>query len=272
MRMTAPLSEPAPPFHPSGGAPVLSVVVPLHNEAPNLPPLVADILRALDGPLSFEVVLVDDGSTDDTRAVALSLAEGEPRLRVIGHPWAAGQSAAVHSGVLAARGGLIATLDGDGQNPPDNLPRLIAPLRDPGRNPRLKLVAGQRVGRQDNLGKRLASRFANGLRAWVLRDGTRDTGCGLKAFDRDAFLALPFFNHQHRYLPALFAREGWAVAHVDVTHAPRTAGASKYTNIGRAIVGISDLAGVAWLIRRRKTQHAAELTPQSAHKDERHDP
>lgn len=241
--------------------PDLSVVVPLHNEAPNLAPLVDGIRAALDGLLPYEIVLVDDGSKDDTRAVALGLARAHRHIRVIGHAQAGGQSAAVHSGVLAARGRLIATLDGDGQNPPSNLPALIAPLRDPARHPDLKLVAGQRVGRRDTLSKRLASRFANALRGWMLKDGTRDTGCGLKAYDRAAYLALPFFNHQHRYLPALFARDGWRVAHVDVTHAARTAGQSKYTNLQRALVGVADLLGVAWLIRRRKTARPVDLTP-----------
>jgi hypothetical protein len=151
-------------------------------------------------------------------------------------------------------------LDGDGQNPPSNLPLLIAPLLAPDRPSRLALVAGQRVGRRDTLSKRLASRLANRLRGWLLRDGTRDTGCGLKAFRRDAYLALPYFDHQHRYLPALFARDGWEVAHRDVTHAPRHAGRSKYSNIGRAIAGVSDLLGVAWLIRRRKRAAPRDIT------------
>ena len=206
-------------------------------------------------------MLVDDGSNDGTRALALRLAARHPALRVIAHEVAAGQSAAVHSGVLAARAAVIATLDGDGQNPPENLPALIAPLMAADRPARLALVAGQRVGRRDTLSKKTASRLANGIRARVLKDGTRDTGCGLKAFRRDAFLALPYFNHLHRYLPALFARDGWEVAHVDVTHAARQAGRSKYTNFGRAIVGISDLMGVAWLIRRRKTSRPTELLP-----------
>lgn len=241
--------------------PDLSVVIPMHNEAGNLAPLLDGIAQAL-ADLPYEVIIVDDGSTDTTRAEALALAAGDAHLRVLAHRDAAGQSAAVHSGVLAARAPLIATLDGDGQNPPDNLPALVAPLRAAGRDPALKLVAGQRVGRRDTLSKRLASRFANGLRGWLLKDGTRDTGCGLKAFDRAAYLALPFFNHQHRYLPALFARDGWAVAHVDVTHAARGEGQSKYTNLGRALVGIWDLLGVAWLIRRRKTARPEELTPE----------
>lgn len=240
--------------------PDVSVVVPLHDEELNLRGLVGDILAAL-ADQRFEVILVDDGSKDGTRALALQLAAQHPELRVIAHPVAAGQSAAVHSGVLAARAQIIATLDGDRQNPPENLPKLIAPLLATGRPARLALVAGQRVGRRDTLSKKIASRLANGIRARVLHDGTRDTGCGLKAYRRDAFLALPFFNHQHRYLPALFVRDGWEVAHVDVTHAMRPAGRSKYTNLGRAIVGISDLMGVAWLIRRRKTAQPSELTP-----------
>ncbi|PYF08129.1 glycosyltransferase involved in cell wall biosynthesis [Rhodobacter viridis] len=240
-------------------APVVSVVVPLHDEAPNLPPLVAGIRAALTGLCAHEILLVDDGSTDDTRAVALDLAAQIPELRVIAHAISAGQSAAVHSGVRAARGALVATLDGDGQNPPENLPQLLAPLLAPESDPQLGLVAGQRVGRQDGLSKRLASRFANTLRQAILHDATRDTGCGLKAFRRAAYLDLPYFDHMHRYLPALFARDGWRVAHVDVSHAPRQHGRSKYTNLARALVGISDLIGVAWLIRRRKRAQPQEL-------------
>jgi glycosyltransferase involved in cell wall biosynthesis len=238
--------------------PVISVVVPLHDEAASIAPLTAQILEILAGQ-AFELILVDDGSEDETRAELLRLARHEPRIRVLGHDRAAGQSAAIHSGARAARGRIVATLDGDGQNPPVNLPALIAPLMDPRRDPALALVAGQRIGRRDTPGRRLASRFANGLRGWLLGDRTRDTGCGLKAFDRAAYLALPYFNHQHRFLPALFLRDGWKIAHVDVTHAPRLAGRSKYTNLGRALVGITDLAGVAWLIRRRKRETPHEI-------------
>jgi dolichol-phosphate mannosyltransferase len=252
------VSRPVPMIPPG-----FSLVVPLRNEEGAIDALVEGIAAVL-GSRSYELLLVDDGSTDRTREKCLSLASRDPRIRVLGHPASAGQSAALHSGVLAARAPIIATLDGDGQNPPENLPRLIAPLTGPDADPACGLVAGQRVGRKDTLSKRLASRFANALRSAVLRDGTRDTGCGLKAFRRDAFLALPYFNHMHRYLPALFARDGWAVRLVDVTHAPRKTGRSNYGNLDRALVGIVDLVGVAWLIRRRKRAKAALLTAQPA--------
>lgn len=240
--------------------PEISIVVPAKNEAENLPGLVAGVVAACeDAALDFEVIVVDDGSTDDSAARLVDLAKAEPRLRVVGHDVSGGQSAAVHSGVTHAKGRIVATLDGDGQNPPEELPRLIAPLIASDAPERLGLVAGQRAKRQDSLSKRLASRFANGLRSRVLRDGTRDTGCGLKAFRRDAFLALPFFNHMHRYLPALFARAGWTVAHVDVSHAQRQAGKSNYSNLQRGLVGAVDLFGVYWLIRRRKISKATEL-------------
>lgn len=241
--------------------PKLSVVVPLRNEEAAIGELVAGIAVAL-GALPYELLLVDDGSTDGTRATCLALAKSDARVRVLGHARPAGQSAALHSGVLAARAAIVATLDGDGQNPPENLPRLVESLLGTQADPTCGLVAGQRVGRKDRLSKRLASKFANALRSAVLRDGTRDTGCGLKAFRREAFLALPYFNHMHRYLPALFARDGWQVQRVDVTHAPRRTGRSKYGNFDRALAGVFDLAGVAWLIHRRKQARAENLTPE----------
>jgi dolichol-phosphate mannosyltransferase len=247
------------PALPPGTTPGVSLVVPMKNEEGAIGALVEGIAAAM-ADRSWELILVDDGSTDRTREICLSLAAADARIRVLGHPVSAGQSAALHSGVLAARAPIVATLDGDGQNPPENLPRLIAPLVGPGADPACGLVAGQRVGRKDTWSKRLASRAANAIRSAVLRDGTRDTGCGLKAFRRDAFLALPYFDHMHRYLPALFARDGWQVAHVDVTHAPRQSGRSKYGNLDRALVGIVDLIGVAWLIRRRKRARAQMLT------------
>ncbi len=242
--------------------PSVSVVVPLRNEEQAIASLVEGVLQALD-QFCIEILLVDDGSTDRTLETCVALAAADCRIRVLRHQSSAGQSAALHSGVVAATASIVATLDGDGQNPPENLPRLIAPLIDPEAPPTRALVAGQRVGRKDTLSKRLASLFANKLRAFVLQDGTRDTGCGLKAFRRDAFLALPYFNHMHRYLPALFAREGWQIELVDVTHAPRRFGRSNYGNLDRALAGIVDLAGVAWLIHRRKRARPTlvEVTP-----------
>jgi dolichol-phosphate mannosyltransferase len=245
---------------PNSRVPRLSVVIPLRNEADAIAPLVQGIVSVL-GSLEFELLLVNDGSTDATQAICLALAAGDPRVRVLAHPFSAGQSAALHSGVRAASASIVATLDGDGQNPPENLPAVVAPLIGPGADAACGLVAGQRVGRKDSLSKRLASRFANWLRALVLRDGTRDTGCGLKAFRRDAYLALPYFNHMHRYLPALFSRDGWRVRLVDVTHAPRRTGRSNYGNLDRALAGIVDLAGVAWLIHRRKKTGAVAVIP-----------
>ena len=248
----------------------ISVVVPCRNEASNLLPLIDGIARSMDVAGPFEIVVVDDGSDDGMAALLASALDRWPMLRVLRHDRAGGQSAAIHSGVMAARHDLICTLDGDGQNPPEELPRLIAPFLAPGAET-LGLVAGQRVGRQDTLARRLASRLANGLRARVLHDSTRDTGCGLKCFRRQAFLALPYFDHMHRYLPALFARDGWRVAHVDVTHRPRGGGRSHYSNLQRGLVGIFDLMGVAWLLRRRKKARAVEIArpPQATSEDRR---
>ena len=229
----------------------LSIVIPARNEAGNIIALVEAIDRALQAHAPVEIIVVDDGSTDDSVARLTARALTLPQLRVVRHEVSGGQSAAVHSGVLAASAPIILTLDGDGQNPPEELPKMAAPLLADTTG-RIGLVAGQRVGRQDTWSKKLASRFANALRGWLLKDGTRDTGCGLKGFRRDAFLALPYFDHMHRYLPALFARDGWQVAHVDVTHRARGAGRSNYSNLQRGLVGIVDLLGVAWLLRRRK--------------------
>lgn len=236
----------------------VSIISPMHNESENVAALIAEIAEVRAALPPSELILVDDGSKDDTARLIAEHMVDRPWLRLVQHKRAAGQSAAVHSGVLAARGSLCCTLDGDLQNPPSQLVPLCAPLLDASAAVTLGLVAGQRQGRQDTLSKRLASKAANAIRSFILNDSTRDTGCGLKAFRRDAFLELPFFNHMHRYLPALFARHGWAVAHVDVTHRARLGGQSKYTNIQRAFVGIWDLLGVAWLIRRAKTARPTE--------------
>lgn len=234
----------------SAAAPAVSVVVPVRNEAENVEPLVAEIAKALSGRWPFEVVYVNDGSTDDTGAVLQRLASEREWLRWVTHRTSCGQSAAVRTGVSLARGQMVATLDGDGQNDPAFLPRLIEALERGG--PTIGLVAGQRLGRKDTGFKRLQSRIANGVRGAILRDGTRDTGCGLKAFRREVFLRLPYFDGLHRFLPALIRREGLEVDYVDVVDRPRLRGISNYGMWDRLWVGILDLFGVWWLIRRRK--------------------
>lgn len=235
-----------------------SIVIPARNEAENIATLLHGIIAACNGLGGYEIIVVDDASDDGMAEVLAGLRAGLPQLRVLRHDRAGGQSAGVHSGVRAARGRLICTLDGDGQNPPEEIPALLAPLMAAD-SARIGLVAGQRVGRKDTWSKRYASLAANRLRGALLRDGTRDTGCGLKAFRRDDFLALPYFNHMHRYLPALFARDGWEIAHVDVSHRARGGGRSHYTNLGRALVSVADLAGVVWLARRRKVARPIEV-------------
>ena len=230
--------------------PGLSVVVPVRNEADNIGPLVDEIAAALTGRWRFEVVYVNDGSTDGTEAVLKELIATRPWLRQIKHAVSCGQSAAVRTGVAASRGAIVVTLDGDGQNDPSFIPALLTAL-DAGA-PRVGLVAGQRVGRRASGSKRLQSRIANKVRGAILRDGTRDTGCGLKAFRRDMFLDLPYFDGLHRFLPALFKREGCDIGYVDVIDRPRGHGVSNYGFFDRLWVGILDLAGVWWLIRRRK--------------------
>lgn len=230
--------------------PRFSIVAPMLNEADAVRPMAEEIAAACAPIGPFEAIFVNDGSTDATSAEIAALAERFPWLREVTHARPCGQSAAVRTGVLAARAPIICTIDGDNQNPPAEIPKLVAPLLSG--EPGLGLVAGQRVGRQDTASKRIASRLANRLRAAILRDDTRDTGCGLKAFPREVFLALPFFDHVHRYLPALVKREGYRVALVDVSHRARDTGTSKYTNLGRAFVGLQDLLGVWWLLRRRR--------------------
>jgi dolichol-phosphate mannosyltransferase len=234
----------------NGLAPAISIVVPVKNEAGNIAPLVAEIAAALGSRWSFEIIYVNDGSTDATETELTSLMTTRPWLRQIKHASSCGQSAAVSSGVRAARAPLVATLDGDGQNDPAFIPPLIEILEAGA--PQIGLVAGQRVGRKASGFKRLQSRVANAVRGGILKDGTRDAGCGLKAFRREVFLALPYFDGLHRFLPALVRRHGYEVAYVDVVDRPRGSGSSKYGMWDRLWVGIFDLFGVWWLIRRMK--------------------
>ena len=230
--------------------PAVSVVVPVRNEAGNIALLVAEIAKALEGQWSFEVVYVDDGSTDATEAELTRLMTQHAWLRRVRHKQSCGQSAAVRTGVAAARAPIVATLDGDGQNDPKFIPALVRALE--AGNPRVGLVAGQRVGRKSGGFKKLQSKIANAVRGAVLRDGTRDTGCGLKAFRRAVFLGLPYFDGLHRFLPALIRREGLDIGYVDVVDRPRAHGVSNYGMWDRLWIGILDLAGVWWLIRRKK--------------------
>lgn len=237
----------------------VSIVVPVRNEAENISPLIAEIATALDGRWVYEIIYVNDGSTDATAARLAAEMKSRGNLRQIRHAASAGQSAAVRSGVGAARGAIVATLDGDGQNNPAFLPELIAAIEKGGE--RVGLVAGQRIGRKDTGFKKLQSRIANGIRNAILHDGTRDTGCGLKAFRREVFLMMPYFDGLHRFLPALMRREGYEIAYVDVIDRPRHSGVSNYGFFDRLWIGIMDLAGVWWLIRRKKpTPVATEVT------------
>jgi dolichol-phosphate mannosyltransferase len=230
----------------------LSVVVPVCNEAENVEPLAREIDAALRGR-SYEMIFVDDGSTDDTAANLLKLKSALPALRVLRHSFRSGQSAAVASGVRAARAPWIATLDGDGQNDPADIPALIAARESPsGRG--VQLFMGNRTAsRKDTAYRRLQSRIANGVRSGLLGDGTPDTGCGIKLFSRDVFMDLPRFDHMHRFLPALFQRQGARVISVPVSHRQRTRGTSKYGMLNRLWVGIVDIVGVMWLRRRYKS-------------------
>ncbi|MEO9904614.1 glycosyltransferase family 2 protein [Nisaea sp.] len=238
---------------PEAGAvarPLLSVIVPVLNEAENIAPLVGEIEAALTDACAFEIIYIDDCSTDETPDILRRLKADRPHLRVIRHDLTCGQSAGLRNGVMAARGELIATLDGDGQNDPADISKLLEKYRATVTADQPVMVTGHRVNRRDTASKRMASRYANKLRRALLKDDNPDTGCSLKLYARETFLRFPYFDHMHRFLPALAKRENCAVHVVPVNHRHRQHGQSKYSNLGRALVGIPDLLGVAWLLRR----------------------
>lgn len=233
--------------------PELSVVVPVKNEAENIRPLLDEIHAALQGKVEFEVVYVDDGSDDDT-PVALEHARAiHPRLRVVRHAQSCGQSQAVATGVRFAQGTLIATLDGDGQNDPADLPAMLSRWRsaDEALRPGL-MITGWRANRRDDGIRRLSSKVANGIRSRLLKDCTPDSGSGIKLLPRALFLDLPRFDHMHRFMAALVIRAGGSIEVVKVNHRPRERGVSKYGVWNRLWVGIVDLFGVMWLMRRAR--------------------
>ncbi len=232
-----------------------SIVVPVYDEEGAAPGLAREIAAAFAG-IAHEIIFVDDASRDATRAALAGLRPDLPQLRIVAHRHNAGQSRAIRSGVLAARAPIIVMLDGDGQNDPADAPRLFAALEAAPET--LALIGGERVKRRDTASKRWASRWANALRRRLLDDGAADTGCGLKVFRREAFLRLPYFDHLHRYLPALMIREGYAIAFEPVNHRPRATGRSKYTNLQRLGAAVSDLFGVMWLRSRARDPGGAE--------------
>ena len=236
----------------------ISVVVPVHNESGAVAGLVQEIAAALDG-WAYEMIFVDDASKDDTHAKLVALKATYPALRVLANRKNAGQSRAIMNGVLAARAPVIGTLDGDGQNDPADLPKLLQLINRPDAPQGLGFVGGRRVKRQDSQAKKIASRFANQVRQALLRDGADDSGCGIKVIRRELFLRLPYFDHMHRYMPALVQREGALAEFAVVNHRHRSTGASKYTNLGRLLAALTDLGGVIWLrTRRRDFGHVAE--------------
>jgi dolichol-phosphate mannosyltransferase len=246
----------------SGPVPQVSVVIPVRNEVGNIEPLLGEIEQALAAGPPFEVIYVDDGSSDGTGAEVERLRPSRPWLRLLRHAGSCGKSVALRSGVKAARAPVVVIIDGDGQNDPAMIPKLVAALAAGG--PRCGLVAGQRLRRNDTRFKRVQSRLANAIRASILKDETRDTNCGLKCFPRNLFLDLPFFDGLHRFLPALVRREGYSVALVDVVDRPRLSGVSNYGFFDRLWVGIWDLVGVNWLIGRYKMRPTVSEEPADA--------
>ncbi|MEP1229924.1 MAG: glycosyltransferase family 2 protein [Litorimonas sp.] len=232
-------------------SPIISVVIPAYNEAENVGNLAAEIHAAI-GDMAYEMIFVDDCSNDETGERLIALKDSYSALRGVSHHVNAGQSRAIRTGVMVARGVFIATLDSDGQNDPADIPALYEQLTRMDAPENLAMVGGRRAKRQDSIAKKIGSRIGNGVRKALLKDMTDDTGCGLKVFSKEAFLRLPFFDHMHRYIPALMLREGYVIEFCDVNHRSREFGVSKYTNFGRLRVSIADLRGVMWLNRRAK--------------------
>ncbi|MDA0654701.1 MAG: glycosyltransferase family 2 protein [Proteobacteria bacterium] len=268
----------------AGSAADLAVVIPVHNEQANIGPLIEEVDRAFAGsPWRIEIVVVNDGSTDGTAGVLRAAGVGRPHLRIVDHRRNRGQSASLLSGVTAASAAWIATLDGDGQNDPADLPALWARIADGGARRQRTMIAGHRRDRKDTWLRRTSSRIANAVRWTLLRDHTPDTGCGLKIFERQMFLSLPHFDHFHRFLPALARRAGGEVESVPVRHRPRLSGASHYGVGNRLWVGLVDVLGVLWLGRRaepwrvdadtrsvadrREAEHPDAVHPEAEHKD-----
>ena len=248
------------PLPAARASPEVSIIVPVFDEEGAVVGLAREIADAFQS-WNFEILFIDDASGDAT-AQRLSAAAAEiPRLRVLRHARNAGQSRAIRTGVAAARAPVVVMLDGDGQNDPADAPILVRALVAAPAN--LAMIGGERRRRRDSLSKRLASRLANGVRRRLLADSAADTGCGLKVFRREAFLALPYFDHMHRYLPALMLREGFDIAFEPVNHRARSAGRSKYTNLGRLGVALFDLAGVVWLRSRARDPGVVQETPPS---------
>ena len=259
MTPSPPVPVPRKPAAPAGEAPAaLSVVLPVRDEAGSVGGVIDELFKVLGHRFALDVVAVDDGSGDGSGALLAGRAG--PGVTVVRHARPAGQSAALRSGARAARAEWLVLMDGDGQYDPADIPRLLAAL-DAAAAPAPALVYGIRVERRDDRSRRLASRAANRLRRWLLRDGCPDSGCGLKLIDREVFLGLPFFGGLHRFLPALVQGQGYRTVGIPVGHRPRRAGRSKYGNAGRALVGAVDLLGAMWLIRRTPRPEAAVVQP-----------
>ena len=239
--------------------PNLSIVIPVCNEEESIGALLKEIDQVVEHSIGYEIVVVDDGSRDGTLAVLNGLKQELSQLRVIRHLQNSGQSTAIRTGIKQARAQWIATLDGDGQNDPADIPALYRKLVEEEQSDPSLVVAGHRKKRKDHWFRSFYSRIANRIRARLLRDETPDTGCGLKVFSRERFLDLPYFDHMHRYIPALFIRQGGRVISVEVNHRPREQGTSKYGFHNRFWVGISDLLGVRWLLKRAKNPGVEEV-------------